>query len=168
MIPFHRRVPPRGNPNGEHTTVPPNGAQAGATLSIRNMLIFAALTSGVGFLTVEGLRAIFGWYRGRRERTANAFVAEQARMSPPGRLDNGNFQLPLPDGTPPYQMSGPPHVGFARPQIVPDQSNPLGQLQHYMQQTDYRFQRMENLMAQMMRTPAPGQWSQPGGGQQAA
>lgn len=131
-------------------TAPPSGWGS--------LILFAMLTSGVGLLTAEGLRALFGWVKSRR-KGIEAYDPP-ARANPPGRLENGNFQLPLPDGVQPQPISGPAYTGFGRPQLV-DVNNPMGILQHQMQQQhqqmqqqDYRLARMEAMLAQSVAQKA--------------
>lgn len=154
-MPPRRRVPPRGNPSEPTPTASPGFVTAPPS-GWGSLILFAMLTSGVGLLTAEGLRALFGWVKSRRKAPAD--YDNPARAIPPGRLENGNFQLPLPDGVRPQPMSGPPHVGFARPQLV-NVNDPMGLLQHQLaqqqaqmqqlaQQQDYRLTRIESLLSQ--------------------
>lgn len=170
MIPPRRRVPPKGNPGEQPTAAPSSSFVTAPPSGWGSLILFAMLTSGVGLLTAEGLRALFGWVKSRRKAPAD--YDNPARAIPPGRLENGSFQLPLPDGVRPQPISGPAHVGFARPQLV-NVNDPMGMLQHQLQQQnaqmqqlimqnqqyqqaaqqqDYRLQRMESMLQSVGQT----------------
>ena len=62
-----------------------------------------------------------------------------------------HLQLPLPEGLDPMDVGGPGQVGFGQPRQLVDVNNPVGQLQHQLNQqaqaTDARLLRIENLLS---------------------
>ena len=151
----NRRVPPRSNPGQEQQ----QQAQAPppvATIPWKLLVVSTGITTIFGYVFLEGIRMVHrGIARRREDRMAAAtpgLSAGQADAMPPpapGSLANGSFQLPLPSGANPVDVAGPPQVGFGQPRLV-DVNNPLGQLQHQMQQqaavSDARFNRIESLL----------------------
>lgn len=116
------------------------------------LIITTAITTVSGYVFLELIRTAHRAIKHRREEAiAAASNPPEPKTAPPGRLQDGTFQLPLPDGAMPMQMSGPAHGGFARPNLV-DVNNPMGAIQHQMQQqaraTDARLRRIEQMLAQ--------------------
>lgn len=153
MSPRNRRVPPRGNPDEQQQAAGAQTTVQTGTIPWKTLVFTTAITTVSGYVFLEIIRAVHRGIKERREEKIAAANPEQQRPpanDAPGRLDNGTFQLPLPQGAAPAQMSGPPHVGFARPTLV-DVNNPVGALQHQMQQqaqaTDARLRRIEDLLA---------------------
>jgi hypothetical protein len=120
------------------------------------LVITTGITTVTGYLFLEAIRTVHRTLSRRREEkvaaanpglAAGQFDAQAPQAA--GSLPNGSFQLPLPNGANPVDVAGPAQVGFAQPRLV-DVNNPLGQLQHQMQQqaaaSDARFQRLENLL----------------------
>ncbi len=157
--PRNRRVPPKGNPDEQAQQQGQTTFQT-ARIPWSTLIITTGLTTVTGYLFLEGIRAVHRWAKARGEVDLAAANPEGLAATPPGRLPNGNFQLPLPEGAEQFQMSGPAHGGFARPQADP--STPLGQMQQQMQQqlhherqaTDARLQRLEHMMAPFQQAPA--------------
>lgn len=151
----NRRVPPRSNPGEEQAPPQP---QAAPVIPWKLLVITTGITTVSGYLFLELIRSAHrAISRKREEKIASAnpaLMAGQADapvpVQPPGPLPNGNFQLPLPDGTNPMDVAGPGQMGFGQPRPLVDVNNPMGQLQHQVHQqaaaTDARLNRIENLL----------------------
>lgn len=154
----NRRVPPRKNP-GEEQQAPPPAAPVAAVIPWKLLVITTGITTVTGYVILELVRGAHrSLARRREEKIASAnpgLMAGQADapqpVQPPGSLPNGNFQLPLPEGFDPMDVAGPGQVGFGQPRQLVDVNNPMGQLQHQLNQqaqaTDARLLRIENLLS---------------------
>lgn len=174
----NRRVPPRGNPDEGQQQQHFTGSQVqSGTIPWKLLIITTGVTTVTGYVILEGIRGLHRHFTRRREEKLSEANPE-IEAEPPGRLDNGNFQLPVPEGAMPAPMSGPAHGGFASPQAPPhpghaqgrapahqpapfvDVNNPMGALQHQFQQhqavTDQRFHRLEQLLIQSQQQPPHG------------
>lgn len=158
----NRRVPPRGNPDETQQQQASTGTTTTFTTQVipwRTLLITTGFSTVVGYIFLEVIRAAHGYVRRRRE--ADILTTNPPARTTPGRLENGIFQLPTPEGVVHTPMSGPGFAGFARPQPqaqpqLVDVNNPMGAFQHQLAQmqrhTDQRFQRLE----QMLQNAASG------------
>lgn len=146
----NRRVPPKGNP-GEPTAGQQfyTGQPMTAQIPWRTLILTTGITTLTGYVMLEILRSAHRYVKNRHLAIAGAKNPKAGEEARPGALPNGTFQLPLPDGTAPVEFSGPPHGGFAAPQLV-DVNSPIGRLQHdlhrYQGQIDARFNRIEQML----------------------
>lgn len=157
-----RRVPPRGNPEGE-APPQPGYTQQVARIPWLTLILTTGLTTLTGYAFIELAKGAHRAIKRRREDKAAAILSEtnppRKELPAPGVKPDGTFHLPVPGAE--YEPGTvPSHVGFGAPGPVPaspyahpltDVSTPTGQLRHEVKSLQYnvdgRLARIEAMLA---------------------